>query len=93
MQLTVCDPAMGSGHFLIEVVEYMHRRIGALTDDLEESQQEHIQKTYNKSHIASQCVYGVDINYLAVELAKVVMWIKTFDPEIPLQFLDANLKR
>jgi type II restriction/modification system DNA methylase subunit YeeA len=37
-------------------------------------------------------VYGVDINYLAVELAKVVMRIKTFEEDTPLQFLDANLK-
>jgi hypothetical protein len=41
--------------------------------------------------IARRCVYGVDLNPLAVELARVAMWIHTFVPGLPLSFLDHNL--
>lgn len=92
LSLTICDPAMGSWHFLIEVIEYLHTRIQELISTLPDQQQWDYESRYTKSQIASHCVYGVDINYLAVELAKVVMWIKTFEEETPLQFLDANLK-
>lgn len=42
--------------------------------------------------IARRCVYGVDVNPLAVELARVAMWIHTFVPGLPLSFLDHNLR-
>jgi len=42
--------------------------------------------------IARRCVYGVDVNPLAVELARVRMWIHTFVPGLPLSFLDHNLR-
>ncbi len=41
--------------------------------------------------IARRCVYGVDLNPLSVELARVGMWIHTFVPGLPLSFLDHNL--
>lgn len=41
--------------------------------------------------IAKRCIYGVDINYMAVELSRLAMWIHTFIPGLPLSFLDRNL--
>ncbi len=41
--------------------------------------------------VARRCVYGVDINHIAVELARLALWVHTFVPGLPLSFLDHNL--
>lgn len=45
-----------------------------------------------KRHIVERCIYGVDINPLAVELAKLALWVETMDRELPFTFLDHKLK-
>lgn len=45
-----------------------------------------------RRHIVERCIYGVDINPLAVELARVSLWVETLDPELPFSFLDHKIK-
>jgi hypothetical protein len=96
LNLKVLDPAMGSGHFLVGAVEYLAGRLldivesdaaGVVTPD-EESQLEE----WAKREAAIHCVFGVDINPMAVELAKVSIWLTTFSRSRPLSFLDAHLQ-
>ena len=45
-----------------------------------------------RRHVVERCIYGVDINPLAVELARVSLWIDTLDPGLPFSFLDHKIK-
>ena len=95
LALKVLDPAMGSGHFLVAATEYLARayrdarlREGKGPDETQ-ADQEFIRF---KRIIAERCIYGVDLNPMAVELAKLSMWLFTMDPGRPLSFLDHHLK-
>jgi len=95
LELKVLDPAMGSGHFLVAATEYLARGYGAALiregkdDDGVMSDNEF---TRYKRLVAERCIYGVDINPLAVELAKLSIWLFTMDPGRPLSFLNHHLK-
>jgi hypothetical protein len=95
--LKVLDPAMGSGHFLTNAVDYLAREI----IDAQEKQaaQQGIETVdeqrdinWARRQVAQRCIYGVDLNPLAVELAKVSLWLRTLAAEQPLAFLDHHLK-
>jgi type II restriction/modification system DNA methylase subunit YeeA len=96
-ELKVLDPAMGSGHFLTNAVDYLAREI----IDAQERQaaQEGIETVdedrdinWARRQVAQRCIYGVDLNPLATELAKVSLWLRTLAAEQPLAFLDHHLK-
>ncbi len=88
LSLKILDPAMGSGHFLLGAVEYMARRLCEIEfNDIPEK--EYIEK---KRDVVRKCIYGVDINPLAVDLAKLSLWLETLSSEKPLSFLSAHLK-
>jgi len=96
-ELKVLDPAMGSGHFLTSAVDYLAREI----IDAQEKQaaQEGIETVderrdinWARRQVAQRCIYGVDLNPLAVELSKVSLWLRTLAAEQPLAFLDHHLK-
>ena len=123
LDLKVCDPAMGSGHFLVNLVDYLADRVitamaeaeatvdGYLsplsaridvirntiidnaeargwTIDTEQLDDRHIVRRM----VLKRCVYGVDKNPMAVELAKVALWLHTFTVGAPLSFLDHHLR-
>nr|WP_241964477.1 TaqI-like C-terminal specificity domain-containing protein [Halorubrum sp. 48-1-W] len=95
--LKILDPAMGSGHFLTSVVDYLARAI--ITEQNREADEkggdaikdEH-DINWARRKVAQRCIYGVDINPLATELAKVSLWLRTLATEQPLAFLDHHLK-
>jgi type II restriction/modification system DNA methylase subunit YeeA len=95
--LKVLDPAMGSGHFLTSAVDFLAREI--INAQEKQAKQQGIE-TVDKEHdinwarrqVAQRCIYGVDLNPLAVELAKVSLWLRTLAAEQPLAFLDHHLK-
>ncbi len=93
----VLDPAMGSGHFLVGAVEFLAGKLmEAAERDIEwEIVQDEGQFTneWAKREAVSHCIYGVDLNELAVELAKVSLWLRTIAREKPLSFLDHRLKQ
>lgn len=95
----VVDPAMGSGHFLLGAVDFLATKLlEAVQKDLEagrmpEEQAAQYTPDEAKREVLSHCIYGVDLNELAVELAKVSLWLFTISREKPLSFLDHRLKR
>jgi len=87
LQLKILDPAMGSGHFLVGAADYLAKRI--ITIDKDESEQNLIER---KRDVVRRCLYGVDINPLAVELAKMSLWLDTLSTEHALSFLATHIK-
>ena len=117
LNLKICDPAMGSGHFLTSLVDYLSDRVieamaavdvsplAALIEDIRETILANAEKggwridaeRLDDRHIVrrmvlKRCVYGVDKNPMAVELAKVSLWLHTFTAGAPLSFLDHHLR-
>ena len=129
LDLKICDPAMGSGHFLVSLVDYMADQVitaMAATETMVEwadednpyvsplaERIENIRNTIlgnaeernwtvdpeqlDDRHIIrrmvlKRCVYGVDKNPMAVELAKVALWLHSFTVGAPLSFLDHHLR-
>jgi hypothetical protein len=91
LDLKCLDPAMGSGHFLVEATEYLARALA--TDPYVETEapvEEDL--TYWKRRVVERCIYGVDKNPLAVELAKLSLWLATVAADKPLSFLDHHLQ-
>ena len=86
----VCDPACGSGHFLIAAAHRMARHLAAIRTQEEEPDP----KTYRTAlrDIISHCIYGVDINPMSVELCKISLWLEAIEPGKPLSFLDHHIK-
>ena len=96
LELRILDPAMGSGHFLIRACEYLAEEIATNpnTADPDADQLLGDEPTLNywKRRVVESCVLGVDLNPLAVELAKVALWLATIDSGPPLSFLNHHLR-
>ncbi|OIP64365.1 MAG: hypothetical protein AUK29_04760 [Nitrospirae bacterium CG2_30_53_67] len=119
--IKVLDPAMGSGHFLVEAVDFISDKIlgdregflrafpwNPITAEMEKTRQTILSEMEKqgvsidrnrltdvnllKRHILKRCIYGVDLNPMAVELAKVSLWLDCFTLGAPLSFLDHHLK-
>ncbi|MCG6568147.1 N-6 DNA methylase [Tessaracoccus sp. ZS01] len=90
LSLTVCDPACGSGHFLVAAARRIAKRVAAIRTGDPEPPPERVREAL--SDVVGRCIYGVDVNPLAAELAKVSLWLETLDPGRPLAFLDAQVK-
>ena len=127
LELKICDPSMGSGHFLVNLVDWLaDKALAAIAEaelivdwsekpyrspvlaSIEQTRTDIIrQATIHKwpfvmehlddRHIVrrtilKRCIYGVDKNPMAVELAKVALWLHTFTVGAPLSFLDHHLR-
>ena len=123
LSLKICDPAMGSGHFLVGLVDYLADRVIAAIAEAEAAMEGYVSplvedidsvrdtvlrnadepgwtihpEQLDDRHVVrrmvlKRCVYGVDKNPMAVELAKVSLWLHTFTVGAPLGFLDHHLR-
>jgi hypothetical protein len=113
LDLRICDPAMGSGAFLVQACRWLSERVveawlgaegsgasvaadGTVVDDLGNrepvSGSPEDRLVLARRLIAERCLYGVDINPLAVELAKLSIWLVTLAKGRPFGFLDHNLR-
>ncbi|OIN50026.1 ATP phosphoribosyltransferase regulatory subunit [Pseudomonas azotoformans] len=113
LDLKICDPAMGSGAFLVQVCRWLSDRLveswsqvevfgktvsvdgevldaGADKELLPRDGETRI--VIARRLIAERCLYGVDLNPLAVELAKLSIWLVTLAKDRPFGFLDHNLR-
>lgn len=92
LKLKVLDPAMGSGHFLVRATEFLAEHIATnpYAHDIAAPEGE-TAINYWKRKVVEHCIYGVDLNPLAVELAKLSLWLKTVAKGKPLSFLDHHL--
>lgn len=90
LELKVCDPACGGGTFLLSALDFLGMKLAEvrtgsdspLEDDLREARRD----------ILQHCIYGVDMNQLAVELAKISLWLRACVKDKPLNFLDNHVK-
>jgi Eco57I restriction-modification methylase len=95
LDLRVVDPAMGSGAFLVAACRYLSAAYEqALVDegrcsegDLDSEMRTHIRRT-----VAGRCLAGVDANPVAVQLARLSLWLTTLAKDRPLSFLDHQLR-
>ncbi|GIH68126.1 Eco57I restriction-modification methylase domain-containing protein [Sphaerimonospora thailandensis] len=90
LSLTVCDPACGSGHFLVAAARRIAKRVAAVRERNPEPTLDAVRHALRE--VINRCVYGVDLNPMAVELAKVSLWLEAMEPGKPLGFLDAHIK-
>ncbi len=96
LSLTVCDPAMGSGAFLVAACRYLGERLleawvrEGRTAELRAKEDDAL--IYARRLVGERCLYGVDKNPFAVELAKLSLWLVTLQREKPFTFLDHNLR-
>lgn len=90
LNLKICDPACGSGHFLLSAAHRIAKRLAALRSGDEEPAPEATREALRD--VVARCVFGVDINEMAVELCKVGLWMESLAPGKPLTFLDSQIK-
>ena len=92
LQLTICDPACGSGAFLNEALNFLikeHQYITELEAKLTNSS---IAYTYHSESILENNLFGVDLNEESVEIAKLSLWLRTAQPKRKLNNLNNNIK-
>jgi hypothetical protein len=92
LAINVLDPAMGSGHFLVEATEHIARFLVDLAIVPEGNSHSEADIGFWKRAVVQSCIYGVDLNPLAVELAKLSLWLTTIAKDRPLSFLDHHLR-
>ncbi|HLO16899.1 MAG TPA: DNA methyltransferase [Anaerolineales bacterium] len=90
LNLKVCDPACGSGHFLVAAAHRLARRLASVRTGEGEPAPEALRAALRS--VISSCIYGVDINPMSVELCKVSLWMEALEPGKPLSFLDAHIQ-
>lgn len=90
LDLTVVDPACGSGHFVVAAARRIAAALaGVRTGDTEPTPGALRAAT---ADVIDHCVYGVDLNDLAIEITKVALWLEAFDADRPFPFLDAHFR-
>jgi hypothetical protein len=90
LSVKVCDPACGSGAFLIAATNYMAKELAKIRTGQDEPPDKEVRKA--RRDVLQHCIYGVDLNPMAVELAKVSLWINSCVEDMPLNFLDHHIK-
>ncbi|WP_307801795.1 Eco57I restriction-modification methylase domain-containing protein [Actinomadura violacea] len=102
LDLKVLDPAMGSGAFLVSACRYLAERVmdawdrDGLPDDVRTAvgpghdREDLVLEA--RRRVAARCIYGVDRDEMAVELAKLSMWLVTLAKDKPFSFLDHALR-
>jgi hypothetical protein len=90
LSMSVCDPACGSGHFLLAAARRLGRELAKVRTGEDEP-------TPREFHLAvreviTHCIYGVDLNPLAVDLCKLALWLEGHWTGKPLSFLDHRIK-
>ena len=90
LNLKVCDPACGSGHFLIAASHRLAKYVAHIRTGDDEPSPEAIRSALRD--VIGHCIYGVDINPMSVELCKVSLWLEAVEPGKPLSFLDHHIR-
>lgn len=94
LSLTICDPACGSGHFLLSAARRLADEVALHRAAAEREGGAPTPADYRHAlrDVASRCIYGVDKNPMAIQLAKTALWLEAYSPDRPLSFLDHHLR-
>jgi N-6 DNA Methylase len=90
LSITICDPSCGSGHFLLAAARRLGKELARVRTGEHQPGLEHIRPATRD--VIQNCIYGVDLNPLAVDLCKVALWIEGYNKGYPLSFLDHRIK-
>ncbi|WP_416841817.1 Eco57I restriction-modification methylase domain-containing protein [Haloferax sp. DFSO52] len=91
LSIDVVDPACGSGAFLIAANNYLGKRLAKIRSGSDYPEEKVVREA--RRSVVQHCLYGVDLNPMAVELAKVSLWINSAVKDQPLSFLDHRIKQ
>lgn len=92
LQLTVCDPACGSGHFLLAAARHLADEVAKHRAARHGGAPTPADYRHALRDVVSHCIYGVDKNPMAIALAKTALWLEAYTPDRPLTFLDHHLQ-
>jgi hypothetical protein len=91
--LKVCDPAVGSGHFLVGAAHRLARHLSRVRAHAQgESEPSPLLYQHALRDVIGRCLYGVDMNPMAAELCRVSLWLEALQPGKPLSFLDHHVR-
>jgi hypothetical protein len=93
LSVSVLDPAMGSGHFLVNAAYFLANYI-VESLYLTEWENDSVETSplFWRRRVVEKCIFGVDVNDLATELSKLSLWLISADNKKPLTFLDQHLR-
>ena len=93
LDLKVCDPAVGSGHFLVGAAHRLARHLARVRAySAGESEPSPLLYQHALRDVIGRCLYGVDMNPMAAELCRVSLWLEALEPGKPLSFLDHHIR-
>ena len=87
--LSIVDPACGSGHFLLAAARRLASHIARIQANGTPSAADY---RHALRQVVGRCIYGVDLNPMAVELCKVSLWMEAVEPGLPLTFLNSHIQ-
>jgi hypothetical protein len=90
LSITVCDPSCGSGHFLLAAARRLGKELARVRTEEHQPGMEALRVAVRD--VIQRCIYGVDLNPLAIDLCKVALWIEGYNKNRPLSFLDHRIK-
>lgn len=90
LRLRVCDWSSGSGHFLTAAARRIAERLALLRTGGDEPSPQERRRALRE--VVGHCIYGVDLNPMAVELCKIALWMEGLEPGRPLSFLDSHIR-
>lgn len=93
LTLKVCDPAVGSGHFLVGAAHRLARHLARVRAQAEgDSEPSPLLYQAALREVIGRCLYGVDVNPMSAELCRVNLWLEALEPGKPLSFLDHHIR-
>lgn len=93
LSLKVCDPAVGSGHFLVGAAHRLARHLARVRAQAQgESEPSPLLYQHALRDVIGRCLYGVDVSPMAAELCRVSLWLEALEPGKPLSFLDHHIR-
>lgn len=94
LELTICDPACGSGHFLLSAARRLADEVALHRAAAGREGGAPTPADYRHAlrDVVSRCIFGVDKNPMAIQLAKTALWLEAYTPDLPLSFIDHHLQ-
>lgn len=90
LSITVCDPACGSGHFLVAAARRLAHRLARIRAGERQPDTEDHRRAFRD--VVTRCLYGVDLNPMAAELCRLSLWLESHDPGRAMPCLDARVR-